>query len=90
VDATIIVPPLIWRLTLAAYLLLLLLQRWTYPPSLSLLSEIRSSHSDSAKLLLFGKDALVLDGCGYVGMAHTMTTSYANYAYIIRASDIIP
>jgi len=33
--------------------------------------------------------APVLNGCGYVGMAHAMTTSYANYAYIIRASDII-
>ena len=33
--------------------------------------------------------APVLNGCGYVGMAHAMTTSYASYAYVIRASDII-
>jgi hypothetical protein len=33
--------------------------------------------------------AAILNGCGYVGMAHAMTIGNANYAYIIPASAII-
>jgi hypothetical protein len=30
----------------------------------------------------------VLNGCGYVGMAHAMTNTYSNFAYIIPAYDV--